>query len=331
MGPGLADPQALERAGLKLADMDLIEMHEAFAAQVASNIQALESETWAREKLGRTEPVGKVDRERLNVNGGSIALGHPFGATGARITTTLANEMKRRGSALRPDLGLRPGRHGLRDGARAMSGPARSTGVRVLDLTRYIPGPYCTHAPGRPRRGRGEGRGAAAAAIPRARCRPRWATTRAAHAALNRNKRSVVVDLRTDEGAAVVRRLAARGRRAGRGLPARRARPPRPGRRAAAAPTTRGSSTARSPATASEGPHGRARRATTSTTLALGGFLGANRDADGRPVLPGAQVADMTGGARWPPSASWPPCRRASARAAASSWTSRCSTASLAS
>jgi acetyl-CoA acyltransferase len=97
MGPGLAIPKALDRAGLALADMDLIEMHEAFAAQVASNIQALESEAWAREKLGRTEPVGQVDRSRLNVNGGSIALGHPFGATGARIATTLANELKRRG------------------------------------------------------------------------------------------------------------------------------------------------------------------------------------------------------------------------------------------
>jgi acetyl-CoA acyltransferase len=71
-------------------------MHEAFAAQVASNIQALESDQWAREKLGRAEPVGKVDRERLNVCGGSIAIGHPFGATGARVTTTLANELARR-------------------------------------------------------------------------------------------------------------------------------------------------------------------------------------------------------------------------------------------
>jgi acetyl-CoA acyltransferase len=96
MGPGIAIPRALDRAGLKLSDMDLIEMHEAFAAQVASNIQALESAEWAREKLGRNEPVGKVDRERLNVCGGSIAIGHPFGATGARIATTLANELKRR-------------------------------------------------------------------------------------------------------------------------------------------------------------------------------------------------------------------------------------------
>jgi acetyl-CoA acyltransferase len=96
MGPGLAIPAALARAGLTLADMDLIEMHEAFAAQVASNIQALESPAWASRELGRGAPVGKVDRERLNVCGGSIALGHPFGATGARLTTTLARELHRR-------------------------------------------------------------------------------------------------------------------------------------------------------------------------------------------------------------------------------------------
>jgi len=100
MGPGIAVPKALERAGVELSDIDLIEMHEAFAAQVASNIQALESETWAREKLGRTRPVGTVDRARLNVCGGSIALGHPFGATGARLVTTLANEMMRRSARL---------------------------------------------------------------------------------------------------------------------------------------------------------------------------------------------------------------------------------------
>jgi acetyl-CoA acyltransferase len=98
MGPALAVPKALQRAGLTLADIDLIEMHEAFAAQVASNIQALESESFARDTLGRSQAVGTIDRTRLNVNGGSIAIGHPFGATGARLTTTLANEMKRRGA-----------------------------------------------------------------------------------------------------------------------------------------------------------------------------------------------------------------------------------------
>ncbi|MEO8500355.1 MAG: acetyl-CoA C-acyltransferase FadI [Vicinamibacteria bacterium] len=96
MGPALAIPKALDRAGLTLADMDLIEMHEAFGAQVASNIQALESETFARERLGRASAVGKVDRARLNVCGSSLAIGHPFGATGARITGTLGHEMTRR-------------------------------------------------------------------------------------------------------------------------------------------------------------------------------------------------------------------------------------------
>jgi len=100
MGPALAVPLALDRAAVNLSEIELVEMHEAFAAQVASNIQALESERWAREKLGRAKPVGKVNRDRLNVCGGSIALGHPFGATGARLVTTLANEMKRRGARL---------------------------------------------------------------------------------------------------------------------------------------------------------------------------------------------------------------------------------------
>jgi acetyl-CoA acyltransferase len=98
MGPALAIPRALDRAGLTLADIGIIEMHEAFAAQVLSNIQALESDEWARENLGRPQAVGKVDRSRLNLSGGSIAIGHPFGATGARVTTTLANEMARRGA-----------------------------------------------------------------------------------------------------------------------------------------------------------------------------------------------------------------------------------------
>ncbi len=98
MGPALAIPMALDRAGLTLADMDLIEMHEAFGAQVASNIQALESETFARDRLGRSSRLGVVDRARLNVCGSSIAIGHPFGATGARIAGTLGHEMTRRNS-----------------------------------------------------------------------------------------------------------------------------------------------------------------------------------------------------------------------------------------
>jgi acetyl-CoA acyltransferase len=96
MGPVLAAPVALQRAGLSLADMDLIEMHEAFAAQVLCNLHGFESRAWA-ERAGFSEPVGEVDRSKLNVMGGSIAIGHPFGATGGRILTTLCNELARRG------------------------------------------------------------------------------------------------------------------------------------------------------------------------------------------------------------------------------------------
>lgn len=96
-GPAYAAPIALDRAGLKLSDMGRVEMHEAFAAQVLSNLQAFASPAFAREKLGRSEPLGEVDPEILNLYGGSIALGHPFAATGARIVTTLANELARSG------------------------------------------------------------------------------------------------------------------------------------------------------------------------------------------------------------------------------------------
>jgi acetyl-CoA acyltransferase len=95
MGPVLAAPVALERAKLTLKDMDLIEMHEAFAAQVLCNLRGLASRDWA-ERAGYSKPVGEVDRSKLNVMGGSIAIGHPFGATGGRILTTLCNELVRR-------------------------------------------------------------------------------------------------------------------------------------------------------------------------------------------------------------------------------------------
>jgi acetyl-CoA acyltransferase len=96
MGPGFAVPKALERAKIEWKDLDLVEMHEAFASQVLSNIQAFESDRWARERLGRSSRIGEVNLDTLNVMGGSIAIGHPFGATGGRLTTTLANEMVRR-------------------------------------------------------------------------------------------------------------------------------------------------------------------------------------------------------------------------------------------
>jgi acetyl-CoA acyltransferase len=96
MGPALAVPKALERAGIGWSDLGLIEIHEAFAAQVLSNVQAWASKSWA-DRLGLPGPLGEVDWEKTNVMGGSIAIGHPFGATGARLVTTLANEMRRRG------------------------------------------------------------------------------------------------------------------------------------------------------------------------------------------------------------------------------------------
>ncbi|MEM9861398.1 MAG: acetyl-CoA C-acyltransferase FadI [Myxococcota bacterium] len=97
MGPSYATPLALERAGMTLADIDLVDMHEAFAAQVLSNTQAFESKAWSEEHLGRSEAIGEVKWDRWNVNGGSIALGHPFAATGARQISGALHELRRRG------------------------------------------------------------------------------------------------------------------------------------------------------------------------------------------------------------------------------------------
>jgi acetyl-CoA acyltransferase len=96
IGPAYSTPLALDRAGLALSDMTLVDLHEAFAAQVLSVLTAFESERFAREKLNRP-PLGSVPEEKLNVMGGSIAIGHPFGATGARITLSVLNELSRRG------------------------------------------------------------------------------------------------------------------------------------------------------------------------------------------------------------------------------------------
>ncbi|MDH3451765.1 MAG: acetyl-CoA C-acyltransferase FadI, partial [Gammaproteobacteria bacterium] len=100
MGPSYATPIALKRARADLRDMDLIDMHEAFAAQVLSNLQAFESKLFARQKLGRAKPIGAVDPDKLNVSGGSIALGHPFAATGARQIMQLLQDLRRRGGGL---------------------------------------------------------------------------------------------------------------------------------------------------------------------------------------------------------------------------------------
>ena len=99
-GPVFAVPVALERAGITMKDVELLDMHEAFAAQILSNLQWLDSKKIAQERLGLSEAIGHPQEDRINVMGGSIAIGHPFGATGGRITVTLLNEMRRRGVGL---------------------------------------------------------------------------------------------------------------------------------------------------------------------------------------------------------------------------------------
>ena len=98
MAPAYAVSEMLAAAGLSLQDFDFYEIHEAFAAQTLSTLKAWESAEFCRERLGRDEPLGAIDRSKLNMVGGSIAIGHPFAATGARIVATLAKLLARKGS-----------------------------------------------------------------------------------------------------------------------------------------------------------------------------------------------------------------------------------------
>ncbi|HEY1687598.1 MAG TPA: acetyl-CoA C-acetyltransferase [Solirubrobacteraceae bacterium] len=97
MAPAYAVPRMLARAGLSLQDFDLYEIHEAFASQVLCTLAAWEDERFCSERLGLGKPLGAIDREKLNVNGGSLAAGHPFAATGARIVASLAKALHERG------------------------------------------------------------------------------------------------------------------------------------------------------------------------------------------------------------------------------------------
>lgn len=97
MAPAYAVPRMLSRAGLALQDFDLYEIHEAFASQVLCTLAAWEDELFCRERLGEAKALGAIDREKLNVNGGSLAAGHPFAATGARILASLAKALHERG------------------------------------------------------------------------------------------------------------------------------------------------------------------------------------------------------------------------------------------
>ena len=97
MAPTIAVSKMLERAGLRLQDFDYYEIHEAFAAQVLCTLKAWEDADFCKEKLGREKPLGKIDRKKLNVNGGSLAAAHPFAATGGRIVAGLAKALHERG------------------------------------------------------------------------------------------------------------------------------------------------------------------------------------------------------------------------------------------
>ncbi len=97
LGPVHATPAALQRAGIGLADLDLVEINEAFAAQVLGCQRAFASDEYCRQELGLSGAMGELDPDKLNVNGGAIALGHPIAATGARLLLTLAHELRRRG------------------------------------------------------------------------------------------------------------------------------------------------------------------------------------------------------------------------------------------
>ena len=98
MAPAYAMPKMLARAGLALQDFDFYEIHEAFAAQVLCTLKAWEDESFCRERLGLDAPLGRIDREKINTNGGSLGAGHPFGATGGRIVANLAKTLDQRGS-----------------------------------------------------------------------------------------------------------------------------------------------------------------------------------------------------------------------------------------
>ncbi len=98
MAPTIAVPRMLDAAGLTLQDFDFYEIHEAFAAQVLCTLRAWESADYCKNRLGRDKPLGSIDMSKFNVNGSSLALGHPFAATGARIVATLAKLLEEKGS-----------------------------------------------------------------------------------------------------------------------------------------------------------------------------------------------------------------------------------------
>jgi acetyl-CoA acyltransferase len=100
LGPVFSTPRALKPLGMRISDMDVIEINEAFAAQVIACVRAFNSKEFAKEHFGLADKLGEVDENKLNVNGGAIALGHPVGTSGARIVLTALKELKRRNQNL---------------------------------------------------------------------------------------------------------------------------------------------------------------------------------------------------------------------------------------
>jgi acetyl-CoA C-acetyltransferase len=101
MAPTYAVPKLLERNGLTLSDFDYYEIHEAFASQVLCTLKAWEDPVYCKEKLGLDAPLGAIDRDKLNTHGGSLAAGHPFGATGGRIVASLAKTLEQKNGSSR--------------------------------------------------------------------------------------------------------------------------------------------------------------------------------------------------------------------------------------
>ena len=148
MAPAYAMPRMLERYGAGIGDFDYYEIHEAFAAQVLCTLKAWEDAEYCKEKLGLDQPFGSIDRSKLNVNGGSLAAGHPFAATGGADRRRPRQAAPRRRQRTRRDQRLRRRRPGRRRGARGTR--RNQLNERSLRTTRQRPRPLAGRRPARP-------------------------------------------------------------------------------------------------------------------------------------------------------------------------------------
>lgn len=112
LGPAYATYRILKKEGLAIGDIDVFEYHEAFAAQILTNLKCLDSDQFAKEKIGVSNKLGEIPLDKFNIHGGSLSLGHPFGATGARLLTTAANRLQRENGTLALIAACAAGAHG---------------------------------------------------------------------------------------------------------------------------------------------------------------------------------------------------------------------------